>query len=167
MPSSTKRLYWDSCVFVTLLSKVVGDKKLAQQQDCRRYLQDAIKGELEVFTSTFSIAEVCKTEESVGDIPDAVKGTIRSLFNEPYVQLVSVDLARAEEARELIWEHNWLSPQDAIQIACALHAKIQEMHTYDGEGKKKGILDLKGKVGTPPLKIVTPHHPGPDRMPGV
>ena len=124
-------------------------------------------GKLEIFTSTLSIAEVAKTEETVGSIPDDVKDKTRTLFNEPYIQLVSVDLARAEEARELIWQHNWLKGPDAIQVACALHSQVERMHTYDGDGKKKGILDLDSKVGTPPLRIAKPDHPGPDRMDGL
>jgi predicted nucleic acid-binding protein len=161
-----KRIFWDSNVFITLLSKLNSPERLKEQDICKRYLQSAIDGETEIFTSTLAVVEVSKTQESSPPVPDEIKAKIRNLFNEPYVKLISVDLARANEARELIWTHSWLKPPDAVHVACALYARVDELFSYDG-GKEKGILNLNNLVGTPPLTIVKPHYEGQDRMAGL
>jgi hypothetical protein len=53
-----------------------------------------------------------------------------------------------------------LKPVDAIHLACAIHAKVDELFTYDGDGREKGLLDLDNKVGIPPLKVKYPHFDG-------
>jgi hypothetical protein len=41
------------------------------------------------------------------------------------------------------------------------------MFSYDGSGTKKGILDLDGKLGSPPLKITKPHFEGQPPLPSL
>lgn len=41
----------------------------------------------------------------------------------------------------------WLKTIDAIQIASALFAKVDMMPTYNGSGRKRGIVDLNGLIG--------------------
>jgi hypothetical protein len=60
-----KRVYWDSCVFIRLLSKTQDPKKLAEQEICKRFLQYAIEGGVDIVTSTVTIAEVVKTEDLI------------------------------------------------------------------------------------------------------
>ena len=103
---------------------------------------------------------------NVKPIPDDVKQKIVDLWSEPYIKIVPVDIARAEHARELVWQYSWLSNEDAIQIASALYARVDELHTYDGVSKK-GMLSLDQKLGNPPLRIVIPQYQGPDRLPGL
>lgn len=160
------RIFWDSCVFVYLLSIHKDDDenglrdKLAKQQVCKSCLQTAIDGKVDIFISTMTIVEVNKTAESTSPIPEPVKEKIKNLIDQPFVKVVSADLARAIEARNLIWTHSWLKPIDAMHLACALHAEVNELFTYDGRGKEKGLLDLNGIVGNPPLKICHPHFAG-------
>lgn len=155
-----KRAFWDSCVFITLLSIHKEKDKLEKQQVCKGCLQNAIDGKTDIFISTITIVEVNKTTESSIPIPDQVKDKIKNLIEQPFIKIVSADLARALEARNLIWQYSWLTPTDAIHLACSLHAKVDELFTYDGGGTQKGLLDLDGMVGTPPLKICHPHFEG-------
>ena len=83
------------------------------------------------------------TKENVTKpIPENVRQVVRDIFEEPYVIPIMVDTARAVEARELRWDYPWLRTPDAIHIASAIYSKVDEMHTYDGQGNKRGILDL-------------------------
>ena len=107
-----------------------------------------------------TIVEVNKTAESTSPIPEEVKDKIKNLVEQPFVKVVSADLARAIEARALIWTYSWLKPVDAMHLACAIHAEVDELFTYDGKGTEKGLLDLNSIVGNPPLKIVNPHFQG-------
>jgi predicted nucleic acid-binding protein len=152
-----KRVFWDSCVFIILLSRHNKIDLLEKQKMCSACLQNAIDGIIDIFVSTITIVEVNKTIDSVNPIPDEIKEKIKNLIDQPFIKVVSADLARAIEARDLIWEYSWLSPTDAIHLACALHAKVDELFTYDGKGKQKGLLDLDGKTGIPSLRISHPH----------
>jgi len=152
-----KRIFWDSCVFIYLLSKHVEQAKLERQDICKNCLQNAIDGKIEIFISTPVIVEVNKTTDSNVPIPDKIKTKIKDLFEQPFIQLVSADMARAIEARDLIWKYSWLKPIDALHLACAIHAKADEFFTYDGKGENKGLLNLDKLLGTPPIKICHPH----------
>ncbi len=157
MTEKRKRVFWDSCVFVYLLSKHKEAEKLEKQQICKSCLQNAIDKKVDIFISTMIIVEMNKTTDSSIPIPDEIKNKIKDFFEQPFIQLVSADMARAIEARDLIWKYSWLRPVDALHLACAIHAKADELFTYDGKGEKKGLLDIDGIEGNPPLKICHPH----------
>ena len=167
MPDKVKRIYWDSCAFIKCISNLSDNESIKARENCKRYLQDAMDGKVEIYTSAFTITEVRNIESNnVKPIPDDVKQKIVDLWSEPYIKIVPVDIARAEHARELVWQYSWLSNEDAIQIASALYARVDELHTYDGVSKK-GMLSLDQKLGNPPLRIVIPQYQGPDRLPGL
>ncbi len=97
MTDSKRRVFWDSCVFVRLLSKTSDPEKLAEQEICRQCLQAAIDGKIEIVISTASIAEVVKTEDLVEPpVPEDVREKIRSLFNEPYCLKCQVEMTIEE-----------------------------------------------------------------------
>lgn len=155
-----KQVFWDSCVFITLLSKHKEQEWKAKQEICKNCLQEAIDGKTEIFISTMTIVEVNRFKETQTPVPQDVKDAITKLMGQPFVKVVQADLARAQEARNHIWKYSWLKPTDAMHLACALHAKVSELFTYDGKGDKKGLLDLNEQVGTPPLKIRHPYFEG-------
>lgn len=157
---TVKKQFWDSCVFIYLLSKFEDNEYKKKQDVCKNCLQDAIDGKVEVYISTMTIVEVNRTSEATSPIPAEVKDKITNLINQPFIKVVPADLARAEEARQHIWDNSWLKPVDAVHLSCALHARVGELFTYDGKGEKKGLLDLDGLVGNPPLKIVSPYFEG-------
>ncbi len=157
---TARKIFWDSCVFVTLLSKHKEQEWKDKQQICKGCLQEAIDGKVEIFISTMTIVEVNKTKESANPVPQEIKQKIAQLIDQPFIKVVSADLARAKNARSYIWDHSWLKPVDAMHLACALHAEVDELFTYDGKGSQKGLLDLDELIGTPPLKIKFPHFEG-------
>ena len=161
MPNRVKRYYWDANVFITLISNLGTPQAIADRENCTLIVQSAMDGETQIYTSTLTIAEVLDTQENLTKpVPPNIRQIVRELFEEPYITLIAVDTARTSEARELRWEYPWLRTVDAIHVVSAVYAKIDEMHTYDGRGSKRGILSLNRRVGKPPLKIVVPGYEG-------
>lgn len=164
-----KRWYWDSNVFITLISNLKTLEAERDREICRHILDDAIADKVEIFTASATLVEVRRREEDKDKltgtvtVPMEARQKIRDLFGEPYITVIPVDSARAEEARELCWKYQ-LSTFDAIQVACAAFAKVELMQTYDGVKKPNGILRLDGLVGTPPLPIKVPRWEGQIKM---
>jgi len=49
-----------------------------------------------------------------------------------------------------------ISTPDVIHLATAIWANADEFHTFDGYGKKKGLLDFNGEGGVDNIKIMIP-----------
>lgn len=154
MPEKVQRLYWDANVFIKLVSNLQTQEAKEHRTTCQRIFDDAIAGRVQLYTSTATVVEVRRREEdrdTPAPVPQDVRDKLIKLFQEPYITLVFVDGARAEEARELCWQYPWLKTVDAIQVASAVFAKVDVMQTYDGLTKPNGILKLNKLVGSPPL----------------
>ena len=118
----------------------------------------AANGEIVFVASTLVIAEVTKIKDPSTTAAEQSK-LIREFFENPYIQVRSVDRLIAEHAREISRQYG-LQPSDAIHIATALRYKCSCLQTYDGEqGNPKKMLAFDGKIGTPGLKIELPKLP--------
>ena len=163
MPEKVKRFYWDSDCFIKVISNLMTPEAVEARSNLELFFQDAIDGRAQIFTSTVTITEVIRVEAfGIPPVttPSDVRQKIVDLFEEPYITPIPLDPARAIEARALRWQYTRLKTMDAIQIASAVFAKVDVMHTYDGSGNKPGILSLDGLVGNPPLKIQVPRYTG-------
>ncbi|MFT3879959.1 MAG: type II toxin-antitoxin system VapC family toxin [Gemmatales bacterium] len=155
MASSKEIVYWDSCVFIDLLSQQKADRFAA----CKHIQERAEKGEVTIVTSAITITEVMK----LGSAPatDKENKQILDYFENPYIIIRQVDRATAMEAREVIRKHG-LRTVDAIHVATALRAGVPVVQTYDGiKGRRKGLLKYNLKIGNPPIRIETPPAPPP------
>lgn len=76
------------------------------------------------------------------------------MFEQEYIVPIAVDRYVAELARNLLWDHKTLRPQDAIHIASAIKAKVIIFDTFDDY-----LIGLTGTVGEPPLVIGKPNVP--------
>jgi predicted nucleic acid-binding protein len=108
---------------------------------CSQVLEQAKRGNVEIVTSAFTLAEVCKN-------PDVLASPLQNLssyFERSYILTVPVDLAIAKAAQEL--QSTGLvgiKPPDAIHIASARRAMVKELHSFD-----KRILSLDGQFKDP------------------
>jgi predicted nucleic acid-binding protein len=158
MAGSTKRVYWDACSWIALIHK----EKIRNAQDvitedretmCKAVLHQArAKPQLvELVTSSLSLVEVCKHPKSQSTKTE----DLAAFFEHDYILLVDLDRFSAEKARELMQAgYAGLKPPDAIHLAAALIANVEEMHTFDG-----ALLRLNGvlnKTDGTKLKIVKP-----------
>lgn len=145
--------YWDSDTFLSFL-KEEPDKA----EKCRGVIQAAENGSINIVTSALTIAEVIYLKGIPKITPDKSEKICR-FFEHEYIKVVSLDRILAEKARQLLWEHEALRPKDAIHVATAIKAKVSRMDSFD-----KGLINLSGRIGNPPLIIGYPNIPFQERL---
>jgi predicted nucleic acid-binding protein len=166
MPSkgrTVRRLYWDSCVFVSYI-----EKDAARFADIDAILDEARRGDVEIVTSVASIAEVAFTEaERLQRALNPVEEQrIGSLWTPPSpVRLVEFHKLIAEEARNLIrvgipqgWQ---LKPYDALHLSTAKFMQVDRLETYDAK-LPKFANHIGRAIGEPFISQPRiPHSTGP------
>jgi predicted nucleic acid-binding protein len=160
--ATPRRIYWDACVWIALIQQEQirdANGKLVEDRYgmCRNVINAAVRGQIEIATSTLSFAEVCKNR----DVMDKAEDKIAAFFEVDYVLAINLDRAVGERARGLMMgDFPKLKPPDACHLASASVANAEEMHTFDDK-----LLALDGKIdkldGTK-LKIC---HPDPGGKP--
>src|SRR5258708_2887967 len=109
----------DSCCFIELALQVAGKSDPVRDSDLwflKQLLNAAFDEEVEILTSTLSIAECSHAK---GDVSDDVKSLFkRFLTSGRYVLLVQDSVLVAEKARNLRWVHGLpFSGPDSIHVA--------------------------------------------------
>jgi predicted nucleic acid-binding protein len=146
MPSAT-RIYWDACVFLSYINNEEG-----RARNIEALLASAAKGEIEIITSTISIAEVAfaAAEQAGHALDPAVEERIVKLWGPP-VKLVEFHAAigarAAALARTAIAKGWSLKPLDAVHLSSAEQMKVSALHTYDG-----GLIKYSSSVGFPVIE---------------
>jgi predicted nucleic acid-binding protein len=128
-----------------LIAFVAGEAGRAD--NCRKLLDEAASGSYLAFTSAITLAEVTRRRHHPVTLEHRQK--IERFFENPYIQVVNADRFTVIRARELIWEHLSLRPNDAIHLASALRARCSLFYTYD-----TSLLELDEKVSG--LRITEP-----------
>ena len=134
--SEAPRVYVDTCGFVNLVKTEVGHSlnsdKEADAWYLKRLLEANRDGEVEVFTSTLTIAE--STHVGLTPVPGRVQHHFnRLLMSGQYVKLVQLSPFVASDARDLRWKHNInLKGADAAHLASAISMNCQEFITTNG-----------------------------------
>jgi predicted nucleic acid-binding protein len=140
-------IYWDSDAFLGWLQAEPGKADL-----CAGTLKRADLGEVVIFTSALTIAEVLWMR-GAPIIPQEKAEIVRKFFKRSYIRVRNVTRAASESAQDLVWNHG-IKPKDAIHVATALDAKVAALETFD-----EGLLRKNGLVGAPPLIIRKPLPP--------
>jgi predicted nucleic acid-binding protein len=143
----------DSCCFIELALQSVGKHEASRENDLwflKELLHAAFDEEIEVLTSTLTIAECAHAK---GDVSDDVKTLFKKfLTSGRYVFLVQDSVLVAEKARNLRWAHGLsFSGADSIHIASALETKCDEFITWDNKPHDKAadLLNLALTVCIP------------------
>tara|TARA_R110002096_G_scaffold80281_1_gene188176 strand:- start:138 stop:656 length:519 start_codon:yes stop_codon:yes gene_type:complete len=156
------RIYWDACTWIAYIAKETSvplkgggiENRFAM---CEAVLKGARDGKYEIVTSCFTLAEVCKSSE----VKDSPVSNLPAFFEHSYILTVPVDLALGRHAQSMQASGLVsLKPPDAIHLASALRARVDQINTFDG-----GILKLNGTIpgrDSKPLKIIKP---GEDKSP--
>jgi predicted nucleic acid-binding protein len=148
-----KRAYWDSCTFLGLINQEPG-----KANDCTAVWREAETGEVIIYTSFFTFAEVFKVrcEDTGKPLSEEGDKNIELLLRQAWIRPIVVDERIGTAARRLMRLHpQCKKPSDGIHLASALALNVDEMHTYDGSD----LLVLNGKVNRAdgkPLTICTP-----------
>lgn len=139
------RRYWDSDTFLAWFNKETG-----KYENCLGVMQSAENGDLEIVTSSFTLVEVLYIKGHP-KITKEKSNTICRFFERDFIVIVNLDRYIAEDARQLVWDHN-VRPQDAVHISTAMKGNINIFDTFDQE-----LLNLNGRLGNPPLGIIKPN----------
>lgn len=105
---------------------------------CRETLKAAEGDEIEIVTSAFTLAEVCKRATD----PAAPAINLPAFFENAYILLVPVDKAIGLRAQNLQLAGLYgVKPPDATHLASALVHSVPVFHTFD-----QGLLDLDKRL---------------------
>lgn len=129
--ANKKRVYWDSCNWISLIND-------NEEKDRAAYLsyiyEQAKNGEIEILTSTFTLAEVFKLrcENAIKQLPEEKDKNFEELLDQPFVVYVQLTRDIGRYARRLLRRIEGLKiPQDAIHLASAAINNVDELHTFD------------------------------------
>lgn len=135
---------------------------------CSHIIEQAQRNEIEIWTSTFTYAEVFKRTCS-GNAVGIEQGDDRPFedyLEQEFVKLIQVDVDVGQAARRLLRQYPVIGkPQDAIHVASALIENIHVFHTFD----RANLLGLDAKLSCldkEPLRILEPPKP-PDPLSGT
>ncbi|MDE2814368.1 MAG: PIN domain-containing protein [Gemmatimonadota bacterium] len=137
------RVYWDACSWIAYINQeknipLAGGRVENRFAMCDEVLKSAENGKLEIVTSAFTLAEVCKSPE----VRDSPIDHLPSFFERSYILLVPVDMAIARRAQSIQTSGVFnLKPPDAVHLASAQRAAVRELHTFDSR-----VLDLDGQL---------------------
>lgn len=157
-----KRIYWDSCVWIGLINEEPDKVEL-----CKEVLRQAKAGEVEIWTSSLTLAEVFKRKCGVAaaGIDESSDRNFESYIQQEFLVEVQVDHDVGVTARRLLRAHPELKkPMDAIHLATAALNNVDEMHTFDGAN----LLSLDRKVSRAdgsPLRVLVPELPAGHQPP--
>lgn len=147
-------IYWDSCVWLTLLAN--SKCGTFEQAGIDNVIKMVDSNEITLITSVITRIEILKGK-TTDDVSDRYLKTIK---DNPNIEEVEVHRYIAQKAHEIRSfykkEGRNISTPDVIHIATAITENANELHTFDGEGKKKGLLDYNGEEGVNNLTITLP-----------
>ena len=156
MAKVSVRVYWDACAWIAYINQEKAVRKENETIEnrfamCSEVLKLAQDGKLEIVTSAFTLAEVCKNPEEI----DSPLDNLPSFFEKSYILIVPVDMAIGRRAQNMLTTGLInLKPPDAVHLASAQRAAVSEFHTFDSK-----VLNLDEKIGVTdgqPLKICRP-----------
>jgi predicted nucleic acid-binding protein len=155
MANPPKRVYWDACTWIALIQREKIQLASGQIEDretmCRMVIEAAKNGSIEILTSTFCLAEVCRHLDK-----ERTSDKLAEFFENDYILLTNVDRLVAERARALmITGYSKIKPPDAVHLAtAAVSPRLEEMHTFDA--RLLAIDGLIDKADGAKLKICKP-----------
>lgn len=150
------RVYWDACTWIAYIAQ---EKSIAKSDGsienrfamCSEIMKQAQNGQLEIVTSAFTLAEVCKAPT----VKDSPADNLSAFFEKSYILTVPVDLSIGKNAQNMQASGLVnLKPPDAVHLASARRAAVSEIHTFD-EKILKFDGDIAGIDGKP-MKICKP-----------
>ena len=133
------QIYWDSSCFLCFLNKLEEERR----KICEDVLTHAQSGDIVLYTSTYTIAEVIRPKAK--SLPGATKLTpeeiekISGMFQWPWLRKIDVDQRVAMHAVTLSRDYN-LYPADAVHAASAILRKAQVLQRWDRDFDKVNHL---------------------------
>jgi len=134
MADSKRKLYWDTGLFICFLNRT----ELDRRKICEDILYNAQDGQVELYTSMWTIAEVVRPGKS---LPNAKALTgpqidkIQRMFEWRWLKKITVDHRIASYSAKLSRDFN-LRPADAVHAASAIRTKCDVLQVWDRDFSK-------------------------------
>jgi len=134
-----RKVYWDTSCFICFLNR----SELHRRRICEDVLRNAQAGVIELYTSTWTIAETIKPKAK--SIPGARAlsareiAAIDGMFRWTWIRKIDVDQRIAYKAVELSRDFG-LTPSDAVHAASAIVWKLDVLQKWDRDFSKVGHL---------------------------
>ena len=136
IPGQYKAPYFDSNVFIGWVRNPPEICDGVNRQEIgKALLLLTEQGIFEVFTSTFTLAEVYKKRSgTILKENGTLKNHLSRYLENRWIALIDIDRSIGEKANDLCVKHTDvpLYPHDAIHLACALRAQCDVLLTWDG-----------------------------------
>jgi predicted nucleic acid-binding protein len=151
MPDNAKSIYWDTSVFLCFLNPLEEERRSI----CEDILRHAKVGDVELYTSTYTIAEVIRPKRK--DIPNSRRLTseevadIEGMFRWTWLKKIDVEQRVAYRAVDLSRDYE-LSPADAVHAASAIVWGVDELQHWE----RGGFNHLSGLITVGSPKRITP-----------
>jgi predicted nucleic acid-binding protein len=128
MSDRPRRLYWDTSLFLCFLNK----EEQERRRVCEHLLQRARAGEIEIYTSYWTVVEVIRPKWIPARIPltEQQVELIQGMFQWEWLRKVQVHQTVAFAASDLARKFK-LKPADAIHAATALAKKVDALQAFD------------------------------------
>jgi predicted nucleic acid-binding protein len=153
MPTG-KHYYWDSCVFISLLT--LNNRTDEEVSNLRALEALSDEGQITILTSAITKIEVLDCHLTAEQ-----ENMFQGMLERSNIEVVSLTSRIASLAREIRTAYEGkVAVPDAIHLATAIFYNSTAFHTYDGCGRKSKHTDLL-KLETPilgkyPLTISKP-----------
>jgi hypothetical protein len=141
-----RKSYLDACCFIDMVRTKIG-KILTKDRETdvwflKRLLEANRDGEVEIYTSTLTIAECSHGGD--GDISPTVKSELnRLLMSGQYVRLVQMTPFIAVDARDLRWNHGI-----ALKGADSIHGHLEKYSLEAGRSAiEVAVVSVSGLMG--------------------
>jgi predicted nucleic acid-binding protein len=154
MPVKPRQIVWDACVVIDAIQKTPGRFDLIAP-----FIADAERGKLLIVLSESTVAEIVHLPRLDGGSAtlDQQAEKIKQWLKNPYIVRRPVHPGISELAVDIGRKYGIKRATDSIVIATAIFDSIDTVHTFDGSGGKPGLIQLDGRIGTPPLRICVPN----------
>lgn len=130
---AASRIAWDSSVLLAFLEQEDGRYGVVRQ-----LLERAEGGEFDIAISMLVACEAGRIRRMAND--EEQEAAIEAFLVQPYLVPVQIDYEVARIARAIVREHpsvpnesTGIKGADAVHIACAIRAKADVLHSYDGD----------------------------------
>ena len=129
-----RRSYLDSSVIIAFLKGESGRCPIVTD-----ILKTAEDDKLQLYTSAFTIAEVCRLPSNTGTFGEKESEKALAFFDYDIVTLIDIDRRTGEQAHRFCVKYN-LRAGDAIHLASALKAGCDTLWAWDDKFTKKSQI---------------------------
>ena len=141
------RVYWDACTWIAYINEERETPKSNGTVEnryamCRSVLEQAQNGEVEIATSAFTLAEVCKSEKAKNEN----LGKLQGFLDHEFILVVQLDKNIGVKAQQIqLSGLSGIKPPDAVHLASAQLANVTEFHSFDDRRlEKDGQINAEG-----------------------